>query len=58
MAESDDDLEIRKDDYEIKKALFVTTFVRLWIQRNSFTLPKTVQHTANFLTIELCVFWG
>ena len=52
MTESDDDLEIRKDDNEIKKALVVTTFERLWIQRNSFTLiySKTAQHTANFLT--------
>ena len=51
MAESDDDLEITKDDDEIKKALFITTFERLWVQRNSFTLySKTAQHTANFLT--------
>ena len=40
MAESDDDLEIRNEGYEIKKALFLTTFVRLLVQRNSFTLLK------------------
>ena len=50
MAESDDDLEIRKDDDEIKKALFVTTFERLWVQRNSLLYSKTAKHTANFLT--------
>ena len=49
MAESDDDLEIRKDDYEIKKSLFVTTFARLWVQRNSFTLLKNRTAHCKFL---------
>ena len=49
MAESDDDLEIRKDDNEIKKSLFVTTFVRLWVQRNSFTLLKNRTAHCKFL---------
>ena len=49
MAESDDDLEIRKDDNEIKKALFVTTFERLWVQRNSFTLLKNRTAHCKFL---------
>ena len=48
MAESDDDLEIRNDGYEIKKALFLTTFVRLLVQRNSFTLLKNRTAYCNF----------
>ena len=58
MAESDDDLEIRNDGYEIKKALFLTTFVRLLVQRNSFTLLKNRTAYCNFFLLVLCVFWG
>ena len=57
MTESDDDLEIRKDDYEIKKALFVTTFERLWVQRNSFTLLKNRTAHCKFLD-QCCACFG
>ena len=53
MTESDDDLENRKDDIEIKKALFVTTFERLWVQRNSFTLLKNRTAHCKFLSLFL-----
>ena len=49
MTESDDDLENRKGDNEIKKALVVSTFERLWIQRNSFTLLENRTAHCKFL---------
>ena len=50
MAESDDDLEIRNDGYEIKKALFLTTFVRLWHNKFFYFTQKPHSVLQIFLT--------